>query len=193
MLKTLLKPFEFVQERTLLLFGCCCLLITSIVQLFTLSRTISILKMADYIEYPQWWQVSLDAIISTLLMTVVLFAFGKIVNRKTRLIDIFNTVLIARIPLSLIVFSDINGFLTLKTQALLSVVNNPEAMAEQMGDITFITIIGIFGILALVLFAYYIYQGFKTATHSKKIQHIIVLIILVLITDTLTRYVTTLY
>ncbi len=189
----LFKPFEFVQEKTLFLIGISVLVLTTIAQKFTFSRIISFLKMADYGENPQWWQVGLDAVITTLLLALVLFAFGRFINTKTRFIDILNTVLIARIPISLLVFTDINGYMSLKTHALLQVINNPEALTEQTENITAVTILGVLGLCFLILFAYYLYQGFKTATHFKKTIHIVVLILLVLITDGLSRFITTLY
>lgn len=194
MIKKYLKnPFKVVQEKQLFLFGTIALILASFLQLFTYSRSISILKIASVSEVPQWWEVSLDAIITTLCMAIPLFVLGKIINKKTRFIDILNTVLIARIPLIIAIISDLNGYLTSKINAVIQNINNPEAISQQMNDLIPITIISISSLLALVAFGYYIYQGFKTATHLKKALHIIIFVILVLLSDLLTRLITTLY
>jgi len=193
MKNTLFKPFHYFQEKQLLIFGLFIGLIGCFIQVLTSSRTISILQIASMERQPQLIQTLADFAISTMIMTVVLYGLGRIINTKTRFIDIFNTVIIARIPLTLMIPFDLNGYMSEKSNHLIASINNPEELANQSSNLIQLTLFGILGLIMLVLFGYYIYQGFKTATHLKKPIHLVLFVVLILITDILTRLLTTLY
>ncbi|WHT38086.1 MULTISPECIES: hypothetical protein [Myroides] len=193
MKNTLFKPFHYFQEKQLLIFGLFIGLIGCFIQVLTSSRTISILQIASLERQPQLIQTLADFAISTMIMTVVLYGLGRIINTKTRFIDIFNTVIIARIPLTLMIPFDLNGYMSEKSNHLIASINNPEELANQSSNLIQLTLFGILGLIMLVLFGYYIYQGFKTATHLKKPIHLVLFVVLILITDILTRLLTTLY
>lgn len=193
MKNSLLQPFTYFQEKQLLLFGLVVGLLGCLLQLTTHSRIISILQLTAVDQAPTFLQAIADFVISSVLMALALFIFGRIINPKTRLIDIFNTVSIARIPLFLPLLFDIKGYISDKQKTLLQSISDPEAITNRMADILPILIFAIFCILLLIAFGYYIYQGFKTATHLKKTGHIIVFIVLTLGIDLLTRLLTTLY
>ena len=193
MKNTLFKPFHYFQEKQLLIFGLFIGLIGCFIQVLTSSRTISILQIASLERQPQLIQTLADFAISTMIMTVVLYGLGRFIYTKTRFIDIFNTVIIARIPLTLMIPFDLNGYMSEKSNHLIASINNPEELANQSSNLIQLTLFGILGLIMLVLFGYYIYQGFKTATHLKKPIHLVLFVVLILITDILTRLLTTLY
>lgn len=190
----IIKPFENVQERTLLVIGLIAGLATCSLQLLTHTRTIAILKQAAIKSAPTLIQTLSDFAITTVLMTLALFILGKIINRKTRLIDILNTVLIARISLDISVLFDINGYLSDFSLLLIDNIANPDTLfkSNPLGFI-YLIVVSFVSILCLIIFGYYIYQGFKTATHLKKVSMIIVFILTILGVDLLTRLLTTLY
>ncbi len=192
-IKSIFKPFEYVQEKKLLFIGIGVAILSCILQTFTMSRGIAILKMATIMKAPTIFQTLADNIISTLLMAAALFAFGKFINSKTRFIDIVNVVLISRMIMYVIIFFDIDGKSSKMATFLIENANDQEALVEHLADLAPLFIMGIVSILALIVFAYYIYQGFKTATHMKKTGHIFFFILIILVTDMLTRFVTTLY
>ncbi|MFM9402883.1 hypothetical protein ACKLNQ_13245 [Myroides odoratimimus] len=190
----ILKPFENVQDKTLLAIGVLTGVIISCLQLLTHMRSIAILKQVTFKSAPTLVQTLSDFAITTIVMTLALFVFGKIINKKTRLIDILNTVLIARICLDISVLFDINGYLSDFSLQLIDNIANPEILfkSNPQGFVYFI-ITSFASILCLVGFGYYIYQGFKLATHLKKKYMIIVFVLIILLVDTLTRLITTLY
>ena len=188
-----LKPFTYFQEKQLLLFGISLGIISCFIQLTTTTRVIALLKTIITEENPPFVQNIVDFIITTMTMVLALFIFGKVINTKTRFIDILNVVLIARIPLYLFIIGDINSFITNKTKAVLDSISNPSEITNQFKDIIPLTVFGFLVLFALILFGYYIYQGFKTATHLKKTSHIIIFVILILFVDFVTRFLTTLY
>ncbi|EPH11471.1 hypothetical protein VSP10_12590 [Myroides odoratimimus] len=190
----ILKPFESVQDKTLLAIGVLTGVVISCLQLLTHMRSIAILKQVTLKSAPTLVQTLSDFAITTIVMTLALFVFGKIINKKTRLIDILNTVLIARICLDISVLFDINGYLSDFSLQLIDNIANPEILfkSNPQGFVYFI-ITSFASILCLVGFGYYIYQGFKLATHLKKKYMIIVFVLIILLVDTLTRLITTLY
>ncbi|WP_410881121.1 hypothetical protein [Myroides sp. DW712] len=193
MKNSLLQPFTYFQEKQLLLFGLVIGLLSCLLQLITHTRIISILQLTALDQPPTFLQAICDYTISSIAMALALFIFGRIINPKTRWIDIFNTIIIARIPLFLPLFFDIKGYISNKQKALIQSISNPEAITNQMEGFLPILIFAIFCLLLLIVFGYYLYQGFKTATHLKKPGHIIIFIVLTLGIDLLTRLLTTLY
>ncbi|TDS57532.1 hypothetical protein [Myroides indicus] len=197
MIKFITKPFEKFQEKQLLLIGISTALVFSLLQLLSKCRQIAILKTVETTEYPNFFQIIADNIISTLLMSLVLFALGKYINSKTRFIDILNTVLIARIPLYIPILFSINGYMNNITEPLIEKITNTSEFTNlsiPLMSLIVFTIFGLLIVLFLIGFGYYIYQGFKTATHLKKTSQIILFILLILITDIIpTRLLTTLY
>lgn len=189
----LLKPFEFTQEKKLLGVGIGAALISCLLQTFTWQRHIGILKATPLTSSPTLAQTLADNVISSLIMILGLFLFGLYINKKTRLIDITNTVLIARIPMYLILLFDFNGFMSKKMIFIIDHIQNPELIAEDVALLIPITLFSLLSLVFLVAFGYYLYQGFKIATHLKKASHIVLLILLVLIVDHLSRLLTTLY
>ncbi|AJH14026.1 hypothetical protein [Myroides profundi] len=190
----ILKPFESIQDKTLLVIGVLTGVVISCLQLLTHMRSIAILKQVALKSAPTLVQTLSDFAITTIVMTLALFVFGKIINKKTRLIDILNTVLIARICLDISVLFDINGYLSDFSLQLIDNIANPEILfkSNPQGFVYFI-ITSFASILCLVGFGYYIYQGFKLATHLKKKYMIIGFVLIILLVDTLTRLITTLY
>lgn len=190
----ILKPFESIQDKTLLVIGVLTGVVISCLQLLTHMRSIAILKQVALKSAPTLVQTLSDFAITTIVMTLGLFVFGKIINKKTRLIDILNTVLIARICLDISVLFDINGYLSDFSLQLIDNIANPEILFQSnpQGFVYFI-ITSFASILCLVGFGYYIYQGFKLATHLKKKYMIIIFVLIILLVDTLTRLITTLY
>ncbi|MDM1498538.1 hypothetical protein HX089_08750 [Myroides odoratimimus] len=190
----ILKPFENVQDKTLLAIGILTGVVISCLQLLTHMRSIAILKQVALKSAPTLVQTLSDFAITTIVMTLALFVFGKIINKKTRLIDILNTVLIARICLDISVLFDINGYLSDFSLQLIDNIANPEILFKSNPQsFVYFIITSFASILCLVGFGYYIYQGFKLATHLKKKYMIIVFVLIILLVDTLTRLITTLY
>lgn len=192
MKNSLFQPFTYFQEKQLLLFGLVIGLLSCLLQLTTHTRIISILQLTALDQSPTFLQAIADYTISSIVMALTLFIFGRIINPKTRWIDIFNTVIIARIPLLLPLLFDIKGYISDKQKVLIQSISDPEALSNQ-AELTPILFFGILVLLLLVAFGYYLYQGFKTATHLKKTGHIVIFIVLTFGIDLLTRLLTTLY
>ena len=112
--------------------------------------------------------VNLINVFSVFILFLIL---GKIINSKTRIIDILNVSLISRLPIYLVGIFANNSKMNSITEDLMKGINEPEKLNLPTTDLIFIMIFSsammIFLIYSIVLMVF----GFKTATNIKKWQH----------------------
>lgn len=110
--------------------------------------------------------------LSYIIAIAVLFLLGKLLNGKSRLIDIANTVLISQIPLIITIPFTGLPFFRKATESITLNTQHPENL-----PIPYVVLISIWGLVSLIFLIYSItlfYNGFRTATNIKKWQHIVV-------------------
>ncbi len=192
MKRVLLQPFTYGQENRLLLVGLSIALLGCFVQLSTSIRFFSTFQIENVSSQPTFSQILGDFGIATLLLTLALFALGYFINSKTRWIDIFNTVLVAKVLLSPLLLIPL-GYLLKKSDEL-NVIYSIQKQTIGVALTTFLclALFSIFVIL-FICFGRYLYQGFKTATHLKKKVHLILFVLLVICVELCTPILTTLY
>ncbi|SFO15570.1 hypothetical protein SAMN05421741_1235 [Paenimyroides ummariense] len=182
LLQLLKNPFALVEDKKLFLVGISTFIVgIFLAYYFQLQQQILRLNIS---ETPNLKQVIISHVIIVVSLTIVFLILGKIINKKTRFIDILNTVLIALIPIYITFFQNFNNFLTEETSKMLNALKDG-SIYTQSPPILFIFV----GLTGLVFFIYYIYLlfiGFKTATNSKKIWHYTLFFVLLIITDILT-------
>lgn len=175
----LLNPFAVINDRKLLLFGILTFLL-GIYIAFSMQVSLQILRM-DPLGEITFENVFINHSLIVIFLTSSFFALGKIINKKTRFIDILNTSFIALIPVYISLFQNINGFLSKEVNAILSAIENGK-IYETTPPILFLIV----SLLGLVFFIYYIYLlfiGFKTATNAKKAWHYVAFFATLIITD----------
>lgn len=192
MKRLLLQPFTYGQENRLLLAGLSLALLGCLVQLSTSIRFFSIFQIENVSSQPTFLQILGDFGITTLLLTLALFALGYFINSKTRWIDIFNTVLVAKVLLSPLLLIPL-GYLLQKSEELNELYSiQKQVIGVALTTFLCLVLFSIFVILFL-FFGRYLYQGFKTATHLKKKIHLILFVLLVIGVELCIPIVTTLY
>jgi len=169
--KTIFNPFEKFDEKHILALG----IIFFIINIFgcfysgMINDSIFHLSMPDG-EQTIWNVIKINSL-SYIFAIIVLLILAKFINKRTRIIDIVNAVLISQIPL--IISMPMMGLPFYKA-ALSSVARgqgNP-ANVEILDMI--IVIVGICATLPLLVYSFVLYfNGFKTATNVKKWQHIV--------------------
>lgn len=107
--------------------------------------------------------VAYSALRSVVLAILLYFLAGLIINKRTRIVDIINTVLIATIPL--LISSVLMSFSSISE--IVKTNSPPTAI-----DLTFLFFV-LLVLLPLILYSIAIlYNGFKTATNLKTGYHI---------------------
>ncbi|MGG5577056.1 hypothetical protein ACPDHL_06885 [Myroides sp. C15-4] len=192
MKRVLLQPFTYGQENRLLLVGLSLALVGCFVQLSTSIRFFSTFQIENVSSQPTFSQILGDFGIATLLLTLALFALGYFINSKTRWIDIFNTVLVAKVLLSPLLLIPL-GYLLKKSDELNEIYSiQKQTIGVALTIFLCLALFSIFVIL-FICFGRYLYQGFKTATHLKKKVHLILFVLLVICVELCTPILTTLY
>lgn len=183
-IKLLLNPFKWLQERTLLIIGLIGFVCSICISHFC-DVEFQVLRMNPLNEVTIW-KALFNQFLITAVLSIFFFVAGKIVNKKTRFVDIFNTVIIGFIPFHLIGLQNINHFQTREVEAM------NQAMLEggiyaAMPSALFIII----SLISLPIIVYYIYlfvTGFKTATHSRKAIHYVAFTLALIIADLVASY-----
>lgn len=187
-MKKIYNPFEIFSERQLLIFGILFLAIGSFLGFLFNGRFDGVLDL-HFVEFADFYEVLLDNLINTMVLTILLFLLGLFINPKTRIIDLLNTALIARIPFYILPVFNINNHMYRITDAMMDLVatNNLEAIA--VTDTVFMAIFGILALTTLVWFAILLWNGFKIATNAKGIKIIVLFIVIVLLAEIASKHI----
>ncbi len=141
----------------------------------------------DGIYHATFWATAgklpiiLTNITVVLLPSLLLYIISRLFNPKTRLVDIWNTVLFARLPL---VIANTIFFLAVDQESVNKVIQNPGSFN---GDMLTITVAGLAGLPFLILSIIILVNGFKTATNAKKLIHYGVLAVAIIVCEIVYR------
>lgn len=182
MYKFLLNPFEKYSEKQLFTFGTLFLFIGSYIGFLCNAYFDSLLHIT-FIHKTTFIPILIQNTIIVLLLTLILFTIGKITNKKTRLIDVLNVSLIARIPIYLTTIININNATTKITDKLIINITNLENLHLSIIEYFLLLVIAIIGLISIIWFAYLLWNGFKTATNAKSNKPVILLILSLLIAN----------
>lgn len=176
--QTVFNPFSKFSEKQLLLVGLLFFALTGFVSFYTKTQMDSVFHFSDN-ENLTINSAFLYLGISCISAIIFLFLLAIVFNKKTRFIDIINTVLISQAPnfilLLLTKFSGMNE-MAKRISASAKVQNfdfNTLDLVKLLFTSLFILAIAIYGMVL-------IFNGFKTATNFKKWQHITLFIVLLL-------------
>lgn len=188
MKKLLFNPFEKYTEKQLFVTGIILAALCSLVAYYLNARFDGILDM-HLVNDVRFEAPFIDNLINIVTLSMFLFAAAITVNKKTRIIDILNTVLIARIIYCFLPIFNPEFISPGIDEKLLSIdPKEPQSLNLTALDFTAIgiTAIGITAIVmigALVWYIALLYNGFKTASNSKKVAHTIAFILAILIAE----------
>lgn len=182
-MKKLLNPIEFYNDRKLLIVN---------LIIFAVGTALAVLMQAWFSSTIQLlfkskisiYETTLENIISISLLTFVFFVAGKIINRKTRLIDCLNLSLYTRIPFYIISLLNFNGALSRNMPIELEdgsiKIPSPSALANSTDYIiSFIT--SCLNIVVIIFLIIVIYRSFKTLSNAKKTSDYIIFVVLFLL------------
>ena len=188
MKKLFFNPFEKYSEKDILITGIIVNLIGVFLNFIFNIKTIGFLKF-DFLEKISIIQVVSQSLIIISVLAIILFVIGKIINPKTRFIDVLNTVLIAKIPFFIISFFNINGIMFRETENLKAFISSGKLTEITMTKIPIVMIVSLFSILISVWVIALLYNGFKIATNAKGAKYIVFFVIGLVITEILLRFI----
>lgn len=169
--KTIFNPFLKFDEKKLLIAGILVFVLNIFGCYYADFANDSIFHYSNLDKEEGIWNILKINSLSYLLAVVIIFILAKILNSRTRFIDILNSVLISQIPLMVMI--PVNGlpFYKKAVENLSENISTPQNI--QFGDMTMVTVWGFASLILLIYSIVLYYNGFKTATNIKKWQHIV--------------------
>jgi membrane protein DedA with SNARE-associated domain len=186
-MKTILfNPFENYSEKQLLLFGFLLAIVASALSTLLNGRFDGVLDL-HFVEKSTFIVAIIDMAIGISIQTFSLYIIGKIINKKTRLIDILSTCLIAKIPFYFLLFFNINNKMFVITHKLLDFLSQKKAINLETLDLSLLIFSGIATFMCLIWSVMLLYNGFKTATNVKETKHIILFILSIITAEVVSK------
>ena len=178
----LLNPFAVLSDKKQTIIGIISLILGILIAHF-MDINIQILRI-DPTEKVSLLKSFLNLCVCISFLSLAFFGIGKIINKKTRFIDIINTVLLAFIPVYLSLFQNINNFLTNEINQIVEAIANGDIY--NMSPPILLLIVGLLGFAFFIYYIYLLFIGFKTATNAKKAWHYVLFFATLIIIDLLT-------
>lgn len=166
----ILNPFTKFSERQLLLIGVFSAIIGNLI---ASAFGVTYDGVLDVHLKPQitFLESVKENVISIIIVTLLLFVLGKLINAKTRFIDILNSCLFFRIPIYLsALLTALPIIKTVETEVLKNIDSMDKIKFEPI-DLIGLIIISVILIVLLIYAITLLFQGFKTATNAKKGLH----------------------
>lgn len=168
MKKLLINPFEKISETKLLLFGIAITLIGSYLGFIFNGRFDGVIDL-HFSEQVTFLQPFIDNVVNVFSLSISLFFFGRIINKKTRFIDILIPSLVARLPFYFLPFTNVNNFMVTFSNEIIGNLDlkNPINFHIETLDLIAILLFALVSIGFLVWFVVLLFNGFKIATNCK--------------------------
>jgi len=189
-MKTILfNPFEKYTAEKLILFGFLLTVIGIILGVSFSARFDGVLDLHFVTTKVNYVNLITDISINILCVTITFLIGAKIINIKTRLIDIIATVVISRSPLYILSVFNINNYMGKISETVLQDNNlNLESNIEFSAfDLTYMVLFGLIAILTSVWHIALLFSGFKTAANAKGTKSIILFITAIVIAEILSK------
>lgn len=183
--KLIFNPFGIYSEKQLLVAG---ILITLAGSLLGAALNISFDGVLDIHQNETDFVTSLkENSINVASMFTVLFITGKLINGKTRAVDILNTSTVARFSMY------IGGVITampLLTRIGCEIIKHQDDLQHLNINPLDLALLFAISMLLLTITAYYIVllvNGFKTSTNAKKWQHFVAFAVALIIAEIISK------
>ncbi|UOE40633.1 hypothetical protein MTP09_12095 [Chryseobacterium suipulveris] len=183
--KLFFNPFEKFSEIQLLVFG---IIITILGSFIGSSLGVIYDGVFDVHVYQTTFaKAILVNFINILSVFVPLLILGKIINSKTRIIDILNVSLISRFPIYIAGLLANNEKMNGITENILKEINTPEKLQIPTTDLIYLMVFSSLMMILLVYSIVLMFSGFRTATNVKKWQHFIFFAIAIIVAELISK------
>ena len=180
------NPFEKHSTQSLLLVGTLSMLVGAVAGVYFNARFDGIIDL-HFVKDVRLHEPILDLLIAIGTTTILLFLLGKTINAKTRLIDLLNTALIAKMPFYLLTVFNYNGFMFKITEKLMAGVRENALNVPDASLWLPILVFSSISLAALALCLILFYLGYKTATNAKGIKNTFLFVGALLVSELLSK------
>ena len=182
MMKLFFNPFEKYSEKIFIPLGLAVLLLGSFLASFCSANFDGLLDLHFSAHAVSFVEIMLQNIINLLTIGFLLYAAGYLVNSKVRVVDIFSTVLVARIPFYFVALFNVSHKLSFKEDATLQ-----EIQSFAMDNLFLLLGFGLLVLLMVVWMVALLYNGYKVATNAKGTTPIVLFISAVLFSEIISK------
>jgi hypothetical protein len=186
MKKLLFNLFEKYSEKKLLISGIAINLIGLLLCFYFNVNFLGFLK-TDYVQTITWFQVIKHFLIIISTVSIVVFIIGKVINFKTRFIDVLNSVLIAKIPFYLLAPFNYNGLVFEHLNKIKILMQSGKLNDASVFGNPAMIVFSLVSLLVLVWTVSLLYKGFKIATNAKNTKQTIVFFVGIIAADAISR------
>ncbi|MFZ4260981.1 YIP1 family protein [Sphingobacterium sp. HJSM2_6] len=189
MIKTLINPFDNLTDNQLFFLGFAGYFVHSIFSNQWNYIADGIIQLHQISSMPLGYSLVNNAI-NTLVLTLVLFIYGKIIFSKTRFIDVLNVVWFAQLTQVFLAIILFNPFVQKHTAHIQIAIENHDFQLKTVPKYELV-LMGGMGILALFGIFYFFYllvTGMKIAMNIKKKTFTILLIVITLLVDAVLKF-----
>lgn len=167
--KLFFNPFSKFSEKALLISGILFLVVGSFIGYYFGVTYDGIFDV--HISTVTLIESLTENVINVVILSLLLFIAGIIINSKTRIIDVLNVVLISRFPIYLAGLFANNQRISEISEQLIDSVHQETPASVSSSDMM---ILMLFSAVLILLLAYQLMLmvfGFKTAVNARKWQH----------------------
>jgi hypothetical protein len=181
---TLLKPFEKYNENQLLFFGILFLIIGSFISSFCHSNYDGYFDLHFSNYELSFTELLIQNGINVAVLFLCFFLAGIYRNKKTRPIDMLNTVLIARVPFYFLSLFNINHASNIDSTMPIN-----ELTEFALDNLFLLISMTIVMILVIVWMFALLYNGYKTATNAKGNTAIALFVVALIVAEVLSKFI----
>lgn len=182
-----LHPFEKTSEQKQLLVGLLTLLAGGVLGYSFNARFDGVIDL-HFTEKVSYSEPLFDLLIAIGITSVSLFGLGKIINAKTRFVDVLYPTLWAKAPYVLMTFFNIRQVSYLSGNQIMEAFQNGSHYEPSTVTLALLLIEAIVMLAALILSVIWLFNGFKLATNSKGIRNNIAFILILLLAEITSKY-----
>lgn len=186
MKKIFIKPFEEYSENKLLVVGLVATFIGTLLAYILNIRFDGVLDL-HVVEHITIAEVLKDLMVNSFVLITLLFLISRIINSKSRLIDIITTVLISKIPYYILTLFNVNNLLLETTNDMLKLATL-EVSSVSIFSSVYTVIFSILSLLFLIWYILLLFNGFKVASNAKGIKANILFILCILLSEVFSKY-----
>lgn len=174
--------FEKYPTQKLLWLGILGSIVGSLLAFLFNGRFDGVLDL-HFVDAILWFEPFIDNLIDILILSLFLFGLGRILNKTTRFIDMLIAVMIGRFALYLLLFTNINNYISGITDAMLDEFPNVNLSPE----LIILSLFGLLSLLLILVFMFLIFLGFRVAVNSKKPIHILYFLLTVFLAEIVSK------
>ncbi|WP_309640563.1 hypothetical protein [Flavobacterium sp.] len=182
MKNVLFNPFEKHSDKKLLCIGLFSILVGAALGYAFDARYDGVFDL-HFIEKVTLLNSLTDILITITTTCLMLFLVGKYTNPKTRLIDIFNTCSIAKIPFYLLTVFNSNHWIYNASTKLLSSIHENLMEVPNFSALIPVLLFSLVTIAGLVLTIMLLFNGYKVATNAKGTKSIVLFVAALLLAE----------